>query len=571
MVFNGKAPKIFNPRGAWDETETYKTADLVTDGGSSYLAILDVNTPGTSPSEDPNHWICVAEKGAKGDKGDKGDQGYSPTFAITDIPGGKRVSITVGETLTTFDLMNGDVSSTGIYPELTAGDIVPKLTTPQTAISLFAIQPTGGDEDIQNGDAFLLSIRGYLDENKVPFNADAFVSTSMNLVKSDQYITIDGSKAYYFIVKKGEWGSYGTTAKNNGYVILNGTPTAVYFSETKPTASSYGTACGKTTYNGTDHYTPSGDGWLVIKMSDDTVPACHLTWSSKFDTVAGTFGNDTKAIAAAITSVHSWGLSGLHGAEYSSFDEVNFDTGLGYPRNDRVLLPNLTWSMATETSEGSETTTYVFTATISAMKSGGLYDTAYEGIEVSGNTLTIRSTSITSVEDLQTVLSGIYIYYEKSSFNTVAIANASTLKAITVNDMGLNYFTLNDELVSVPAYVTQAFYQGGKDQLFNAVLRLALVEEIAAQAFNDLQAKYASLDGKLSSGEIIETLLPALNSKWRRISEIVAFFKPRGNGSPITAGIIPDYIGADYLDLTNKIHYESFGNSSANDWVPLNS
>ena len=559
MVFNGKAPKIFNPMGAWDETKTYLVADLVTYQGGSYIAILDVNTAGTAPTADTDHWMPVATPGD------------SPSFAITDIPGGKRIAITVGETVMTFDLFNGDVSATGIYPNLTAGDLVPKLTTPQQATSLFGMQTTGGDEDIQNGDAFLLSIRGYLDENKNPFNADTFVSTSMNLVDSSQYITIDGAKAYYFPVKKGEWGSYGTTAKNNGYVILNGTPAAVYFSTTKPTASSYGSTCGKTTYDGVDHYTPSADGWLVIKMSDDTVPACHITWNSKYDAVAGTFGNTTKNIAAAIAAVHPWGLSRLLGAEYSSFDEVNFNTGLGYPRNDRALLSGLTWSVATETSEGSETTTYVFTATISAMKSGGLWDSAYSGIEVSGNTLTIRSTSITTVEALQTAVSGIYFYYEKSSFSTVSIANASTLKANTVNDMGLTYFLLNGELVSVPAYVTEAFYQGGKDQLFNAVLRLALVEEIAASSLNELHTRLSSLDGKLSSGEIIETLLPALNKKWRRIAEIVAFFKQKGAGSPITAGIVPDYVGADYLDTTNKIHYEAFGDSAASDWVPLNS
>ena len=50
MVFNGKAPKIFNPMGAWDDTKTYLVADLVTYQGSSYTSILDVKTAGTAPS-----------------------------------------------------------------------------------------------------------------------------------------------------------------------------------------------------------------------------------------------------------------------------------------------------------------------------------------------------------------------------------------------------------------------------------------------------------------------------------------------------------------------------------------
>ena len=491
---------------------------------------------------------------------------WHDTFAQGDIY--MRVSNDDGETYSS--AMQFIQSMSGTFEDLIAGDIMPKSTDLIPALSPYAIQTTGGSEDLKSGAGEFRSIRGNLDENCNPFMADTFVSTGMNLVDPEETITINGKTAYIFPVKKGTWGEYGTTQENNGYVIITeGSVNGVYFKTTKPTASSYGSACGKTTYNGVDHYTTPSDGWLVIIMNDSVVPACHVTWSSQYDDTAGTFANVVKNILSAIQSVHSWGLSALNGANYSSFDEVDFVEGKGYPRNDRTLLPGLSWNMTTETSEGSETTTYVFTATVSAMKSNGLWRANYNGISVEGNTLTIRSTSITSVADLQTALAGIYFYYEKASYSAVTISNAATLLANTVNDMGLSYFLYNGELVSVPAYVTEAFYQGGKDRLFNNITHVELVESVIAHVLSELNLRIDGIGDKMRNS-IVEYIMMSAKGKNRQLLNLTSLFKIQGHGSPITAGLVPDFIGEEYYDVDNKKKYEAFGVDSASDWVLMN-
>ena len=457
-----------------------------------------------------------------------------------------------------------------VLPNLTAGDIVPKNDEPSEATNIFAIQTTGGDEDLKSGSAKLLSIRGNLDASLNPFLADTFVSTGMNLVDSSKVLTIGGKNAYYFPVKKGTWGVYGTAQENNGYIIItDGTVNSVYFKATKPTAESYGFACGKTTYGGKDYYTPSSDGWLIIIMDDEVVPACHVAWSNYNDEVAGTFGNIEKSISTAIQAIHTWGLAGLIGAEYSVFDELDFYGGHGYKRIDRAMLKDLSWSMTTSTDD-NEVTTYIFTASISAMKSNGLWRAGYNGISISGNTLTITSTTITTVAALQTALDTAYIYYELASVTITNISNAATIMENTVNDFGLSYFLNNGELATVPAYVTEAFYQSGKDQLFNAVSRLALVEQIVAHAMNNLDKRMKALANKFGE-PLADLVLLSFTGKRRKIKQLVGMFKRQTTSSPITLGIIPDYIGEECYDTTNKIKYEAFGTSAATDWVALNS
>jgi hypothetical protein len=60
-------------RGAWAAGTAYKVGDVVTDGGSSYLA--KTKSTGATPASNPNAWGVLATGGGVGAQGPKGDTG----------------------------------------------------------------------------------------------------------------------------------------------------------------------------------------------------------------------------------------------------------------------------------------------------------------------------------------------------------------------------------------------------------------------------------------------------------------------------------------------------------------
>lgn len=396
----------------------------------------------------------------------------------------------------------GAAVADGENPDLVAGDIIPKSTNPIETNNEFNIQPTGGDADLKNGASLFQIIRGNLNGKLEPFLADTWVSTGMNLVNPEQTLNIDGRTAYYFPVAKGTWGSYGTTQENNGYIIVGNDPYAVYYSETVPTLADYGTALTPVNYNGRNYYTTPKYGWIVVIVnSESDVPAMHLAWSNYMDDIAGVFANNVKRIGAFVQWIHAWGMAALFGSDYAVFDEINIKEQKCYRRIDRAALNSLGWTMTVETSEdegGNVSYTYVFTATVSTMKSRGLYVHNYPGIEVSGNTLTFRSSDITTVPDFVIALGSTLMYFELAtvaSATFVQIGATLTTDDIS-NDFGLNYFINNGEIASVPAFVTQSFQQGGKDQLFNAVTYQKILAEVCALAFCEHEQRLLNLENR---------------------------------------------------------------------------
>lgn len=392
--------------------------------------------------------------------------------------------------VTTFDEVLADG---GI--DITATDITAKSNTPLVITNKFSAQTTGGDADLKSGASQFLGIRGYLDASLNPFLADNFVSTSMNLVDSAAYFTVDSKKAYYFPVVAGSWGAYGTTQENNGYIIVGGNVDGVYFKSTRPTSGSYGSACGKTTYGGKDYYTPSAQGWLTIVCNDTEVPACHIAWSNYKDKVGGTFNNTVKSIATDVQWIHTWGMAALSGGGRSVFDEIDVANGYRYRRIDRTLLAGLAWVKTT--ISGDDGDTYVYTATVSGMAVNGLWASLFLNLEVEGNMIVYTSKTISTTTDLAVAMSGFYFYYELATYASSACV---TTVANTVDDFGLSYFMYNGELVSVPAYVTEGFYQSGKDQLFNAVTYQKILAEVLAASDCNLNDRLSAVEKKIAEG-----------------------------------------------------------------------
>lgn len=394
----------------------------------------------------------------------------------------------------------GAAKAVGEEPDLVAGDILPKSDAPIEVVGKFAAETTGGDADIKNGSAYLRVIKGNLDDRLNPFNADVFVSTSMNLVDKDQAIVGEGVKAYYFPVVAGAFGTYGTTQENNGFIIVSyAREEAVYFNTERPTRLEDLTdACPYEDHQDKRYFLPPKAGWLTIVMREDVeVPACHIAWSNYNDKEAGEFKNSVIRIDEAIAAVHSWGLAGFVTPAKVVQDVVDLVNLKGYAYCDRALLKNLTWSVQTVTTTDEEehtTTVYVFTATVTGMAENGLCSYGFEGLENNGNLLTYSSETINSVNNLKAALDNSLIYFEKATPSEVNLREVDI--EFEANDFGLTYFMLNDELVSVPAYVTAAFHQGGKDQLFNAVSYQKLMAEVVATALCQFDKRLSAVEGR---------------------------------------------------------------------------
>lgn len=451
----------------------------------------------------------------------------------------------------------------GAYQVATNVIIPGENDTMQTVVSKYIVQSTGGNTDILTGDAKLLKIKGSLDERMNPFLADTFVSTSMNLVDPEQYVEIDGHKAFYFFVDKGVIGTPGTTQENNGYIILNGNVSGVYYKRSKPTAASYGTACGYTTVEGHNQYTPSDIGWLTIVTNDNVAPACHLVWSGRHNDEAGVFGNFTKQLLAAIQSVHSYGLTGLVGPYDSSYDELDLEALKGYGRNNMVLLADLSWTKSTVVVQGHETNQFV--AQISGMKTEGLYKTTYnpEGATVSvvGPTVTITSDNITTVEALLESLGLNKICYQKATTSVVNLSNITP--DFRANDMGLCAFLYNGDLATVPAVVEESYYLGVSDQILNAVAEISIISRIMAEALCSLRADVDAIDvdnaGDIRCKSVDSDDLPKFCGYPSRIEQALP-----DNTAP---AVTPDFIGQEFYDTYNRIIYKAIGVSSASDWL----
>lgn len=383
---------------------------------------------------------------------------------------------------------------------LVAGDIMPKSDAPIEVVGRFAAQTTGGDADIKNGTAYLRVIKGNLDDSLNPFNAKLFVSTSMNLVDENQYISGNGVKAFYFPVVAGAFGTYGTTQENNGFIIVGDSHVEnVFFNRERPSRiEDLVEACPYEDHEGKRYCLPPTAGWLTILVRDgEPAPACHIAWSNYNDENAGSFENFDINVSEAIAAVHSWGLAGFVTPAKTVQDVVDLANGKGYAYCDRVLLKNLTWSMQTVTTTDEEehtTTVYVFTATVTGMAVNGLCAYDFEGLENNGNLLTYSSETINSVNNLKAALDEALIYYEKATPSEVTLPDVQT--EFKANDFGLTYFMLDEELVSVPAYVTTAFHQGGKDQLFNAVSYQKLMAEVVATALCQFDKRLSAVEGR---------------------------------------------------------------------------
>lgn len=445
------------------------------------------------------------------------------------------------------------VNST-VFPLLTSGDILPKHDTVTEVNTIDKVTTTGYKLDVKSGEGRLISIRGLLSKGgqnnsvascglnsfvPLPFTGVNYVSTGMNLM--DQAFTLEGRTVtngtivssathnlWFFPVAKTVIGTYGSADENNGYVIVGEAEgylnvSAVYDCSRNPmnyeTLSPEISSCSYRTVgpsgNTRRYYSPVGP-WMIIDTTDRVTTeiledgcyfkvgpnyvGCHLAWSGYMDTVAGVSNSDFVRFEDII-NLHTWGMAGIVSPGRQVYDQIDFleDMNLYTSRIDRVRVDQLDWVQ--DASDRKVWSCYLW-----GVEPDGLW-AMYQGpslkeASLSGSTLTLTMATA-DLSPASSQFNSEYIYYELASPDTYR--GESTVDTILYNDFGTTY--LMDSSAEYPynelcgtALVEEEFMQSGRDQLFNAVDRLNVMEEVVATALCQLDGRLGTIEDRITNG-----------------------------------------------------------------------
>lgn len=294
------------------------------------------------------------------------------------------------------------------------------------------METTGGDKDVKDGAGFIRVVKGT--ENGITAAGAKIISLGFNLIPSGN------GTSFTFRCVKGEWGAYGTSAKNNGYLFTDSQGNILVPSSVKQN----GVAVPTHTDHGNTYYLPSQDGQCtVVFAASQTNPCAHLCWSNGRDTKDNyeAYNASQVDLASAINAIGGT----LRRVGYV-FDEINLETKQSIRRIGYRLLNALSWTMEAGPTpeEGEATNTFRAivsggVATADTIKAGGAF--AIKGL--SGLTFNLDGTSlvcdstIASVADFVTALGSGTVEYELA----VEVVASNTLNGqITISDYGIIIF-----------------------------------------------------------------------------------------------------------------------------------
>lgn len=318
------------------------------------------------------------------------------------------------------------------------------------------VRTAAGDQSINSeAGAQLVGIKPVSD-----FSATALVTTGFNLLRNATQV----GSAWYFLVPKLPFGTYGTAAQPNGVLFTDSqgnalTPTVRFkaLSAGVPTSASQGTTCAYTDSHGLRFYTTTEPGYLIVSGITRDTTCAHLGWSRRYNEyVAVDNVNDaggSVALTDIIAAVHDFGLllTASRGGE-SVCDSIDFGATAATWRR-RVQRVQPTWTTTANESEGS-VTSYTHTATISDMKAGGIVECGELALEVNAN--------VVSYTDQSSAATTAYVKYELA---TVATGTVAVSNAVTIEDWGLEVLTG----ATGEAEVTLQYAQGYPDAVAELV------------------------------------------------------------------------------------------------------
>ena len=438
------------------------------------------------------------------------------------------------------------------------------------------VRTTGGDESINaDSGATIQSVVATAD-----FAASKLISSGFNLLRlqSNNGLAVALTGGYYFPVPALTFGSYGTADENNGVLFTDNNgdnlkPT-VYFkalSAGVPESITDGAACSYVDSNGKRFYVCTEPGYLIVSGITWENTCAHMAWSKRYDE----FVSPTAATDAG--TILDFSLLG-------TMRVVGSGAGIISDRADRISATQMrlttkvgrvqpTWTRGTL---DEETGLYPYTATVSAIKSGGLAE--FEGsnkpaILVEGTTLTYYSESSTAET--------AYVKYQLATATT---ANKNLAPDITnLNDWGV------EALIgaSGSAIISWTYAQGIPDALVQLLSKIdnSTIPVIAA-AFALLNERVADLEKRLTGiFDRIDVFARNVDAEDYLKNGIPMVLYSAESGAPASARIpqnwdqdkmgvwtgVPFNIGQMYVDKVNgKVYVAKALSNSTNDWAVLN-
>lgn len=456
------------------------------------------------------------------------------------------------------------------------------LTTEDTQSE--AVFTTGGDESIDSSVAAEFVSIGA----KTDFSATSLVFSGKNLLRlqNNNGVAVAISGGYYFPVPAMAFGVVNTAAQPNGVLFTdadgNNLHPTVYFkplSSGVPTSVTDGTVCEYTeaTSEGTTYrfYTTSQPGYLIVSGITWANTCARIAWSgvgfayNAF--VSPADANDAGSViplTAAIAAAHANGKLLTIGSVADSITREDA-THLRWTANVDRVQPS--WTNTLQEDE----TTYLHTAVISGMKSGGAaqFESANQELTIDGTTISYTDTNATALTD--------YVKYEKATASTGTVAVESTNP--TVEDYGIIVLVG----ASGSAYTTIAYAQGIADNLRALVAakmssQMVAVSEAIGMLFYELETLKKNLQGE--NCQRVDLTLGTMDAvTYKRMgfpTEIQGAGVPSAGVTPddwdtlcpgVTWTGVPLVPGMFYFDTTNKHWYKAklTLTGSVNDWIAL--
>lgn len=450
----------------------------------------------------------------------------------------------------------------GYYQTLSAGyadkagdlDIQTSAMVRHTQVK--AMDTTGGDKDVKDGAGFVRVVKGT--ENGITAAGAKIISLGFNLIPSGN------GTSFTFRCVKGEWGAYGTSAKNNGYLFTDSQGNILVPSSVKQN----GVAVPTHADHGNTYYLPSQDGQCtVVFASAQTNPCAHLCWSNNRDTKDNyeAYNASQVDLASAINAIGGT----LRRVGYV-FDEINLETKQSIRRIGYRLLNALSWTMEAGPTpeEGEATNTFRAivsggVATADTIKAGGAF--AIKGL--SGLTFNLDGTSlvcdstIASVADFVTALGNGTIEYELA----VEVVASNTLNGqITISDYGIIIFenTAGASVVDIDFDFEQSWNQYIK----NSPAKLDVANRVIAEALCNLNKRLSGIEAMIDRGfpSLKVDDLTIARALFTRIALGDAFVAKAGAPTGIPAGVLQFY-----RNTTDGSIYLSVGSESVSDWIKI--
>ena len=460
------------------------------------------------------------------------------------------------------DEITSKANKDGYYDSLSAGyadkagDIDIHTYTTVHHIQTKFIETTGGDDDVKDGLGFVRTVKGT--ESGITSDGAKIISLGFNLIPSGSGTT------FTFKCVKGEWGTYGTTDKNNGYLFTNSDGDILIPVSVKQNGVDVPTH----TDHGNTYYLPPLDGQCTVVFGTlQTNPCAHLCWSN---------GRDLKD-NYEIYNVSQIDLSGAIDAIGGTLrrvgyvlDEINLETKQSIRRIGSRQLSALSWTMEViPTSEEGESIN-AFKANVTGgiaatdiIKNGGAFVVqGTSGLAFSLDRISITcESSISSVNDFIVALGNDVIEYELAE--PVVISNTLN-DTISISDYGITIFenAAGDRTVDIDF----DFDTKWVDFIKNLPNNINNTNRVLAETFVNLNERISNIESMIQNG------FPNLTVDTIAINR--ALFTKIALGNAFTAKVgaptdIPNGVLQFYRNTTDGSIYISVGSDSVSDWIKI--